>query len=127
MKRLRTGFTIIEVLIAIIVLTIGVLALASSAGSTTRMMMSGQRKTRSISVATSTLDSLRQKAYSASPKCSGLVGGSSSSSAYGTKISRTWTVAGAGSFRDIVITTSYRLGPVLKGDTLVATIYPPCP
>lgn len=127
MKPSRSGFTIVEVLIAIIVLAIGVLALASSAGGTTRMMMSGQRKTRSVSVATSTLDSLRQKAYSASPKCSGLVGGSSSSSAYGTMISRAWTVTGTGTDRNIVITTSYRLGPVLKGDTLVATIYPPCP
>lgn len=127
MKRSGDGFTIVEVLIAIIVLAIGVLALASSAGGSIRMLMSGQRKTRSVSVATSTLDSLRQKAYSASPKCTGLASGSATSSAYGSMMSRAWTVTGEGTYRDIVIITSYRVGPNVKGDTLVATIYPPCP
>lgn len=133
MRRPRGGFTIVEVLIAIIVLSIGVLALASTAGSVSRMISHGQRKTRSIGVAAGTLDSLRQKAYSSSPKCTGLVSGSDATSgfsgvdAYGTTISRAWTVTGTGNNRDITVITSYRVGPHLKGDTLVATIYPPCP
>jgi prepilin-type N-terminal cleavage/methylation domain-containing protein len=131
MKTPRGGFTIVEVLIAIIVLTIGVMALASSAGGITRMMSNGQRKTRSMSVAASTLDSLRQKAYSASPKCSGLVSGSSSTSGYGSMISRAWTVSagpsGTTKDRSVVVITAYRVGPFGKGDTLLATLYPPCP
>jgi prepilin-type N-terminal cleavage/methylation domain-containing protein len=123
----RQGFTIVEVLIAIIVLSIGALALASTAGSISRMMSNGQKKTRSYTIAASKLDSLRNAAYSASPRCSGLVSGSATNSIYGTAFSTSWTVSGTGTSRTIEIRTSYRVGPHAKGDTLFATLLPPCP
>ena len=77
MKHPKGGFTIVEVLIAIIMLSIGVLALASSSGTITRMMYDGRTKTDISAVAQSVLDSLRTTAYGTTyPACATLVDGS---------------------------------------------------
>jgi len=120
MKAGRRGFTIVEVLIAIIMLSIGVLALASSAGGITRMMSNGQRKTRSYALATSVIEDIRRTAKSS---CASL-SSPGSSGQYG--ISAAWTVSNAGSTNtthQVSVTTSYRVGPFTKGDTLVANLY----
>lgn len=133
MKARRGGFTIVETLVAIIVLSVGVLALASSVGGITRMMSSGQRKTRASTIAASILDSLRNKAYSSIPKCTGLVSGSGTGSVvtpYGNNYATAWTVntpAVGGTSRQIIIRVSYRVGTRAQADTLVSTIHPPCP
>lgn len=132
MKPRRAGFTIVETLIAIIVLSVGVLALASSVGGITRMMSSGQRKTRASTIAASILDSLRNKAYSTIPKCTGLVNGSGVANAtlYGNNYATDWTVTTpsvGGTSRQIIIRVSYRVGTRAQADTLVSTIHPPCP
>jgi len=127
MSRNRRGFTIVETLVAVIILSIGVLALASTVGGITRMMSSGQQKTRAGTVAASILDSLRSAAYSSIPKCSGLSNGSKTTSLYGTRHASSWTISGAGTSRDVRILVSYRVGPRVQGDTLLSTIHPPCP
>ena len=120
MKAGRGGFTIVEVLIAIIMLSIGVLALASSAGGITRMVSNGQRKTRSYATASSVVDSLRRVA--ANPlTCATLAAGSGSLAG----ISATWTVGNAGATNTshlVTVFMSYRVGPFLKGDTLITTL-----
>ena len=127
MSRNRRGFTIVEILVAVIVLSIGVLALAGTLGTITRMMSNGQQKTRAATVAASTLESLRNQAYTAIPKCSGLSNGSSTTSLYGTRYSSSWTITGAGTSRDVRIVVAYRVGTRALGDTLLSTIHPPCP
>jgi prepilin-type N-terminal cleavage/methylation domain-containing protein len=127
MSRDRRGFTIVETLVAVIILSIGVLALASTVGGITRMMSSGQQKTRAGTVAVSILDSLRTKAYSSIPKCSGLINGSQTTGLYGSRYASSWTISGAGTSRDVRIEVSYRVGPRVQGDTLLSTIHPPCP
>jgi len=120
MNRREGGFTIVEVLIAVIMLSIGVLALASSAGGITRMMSSGQRKTRSYAMASSVIDSLRRVAKN---QCSSLPANGS-----GVRGGMTiaWTVSNAGSINqthEIEVRMSYPVGPRTKGDTLVAVVY----
>jgi Tfp pilus assembly protein PilV len=134
MSTRRSGFTIVETLVAIIVVSFGVLALASSVGSITRMMSNGQRKTRASTIAASILDSLRNKAYSSIPKCSGLVSGTATGpvTEYGNKYTAAWEVAtpagpGASTSRQIILRVGYRVGPRAHSDTLVTTITPPCP
>lgn len=127
MSRDRKGFTIVETLVAVIILSIGVLALATTVGGITRMMSSGQQKTRAATVAASILDSLRNQAYSSIPKCSGLSNGSKTTGLYGTRYASTWTITGAGTSRAVSIQVSYRVGPRVLGDTLLSTIHPPCP
>ena len=127
MSRNRKGFTIVETLVAVIILSIGVLALATTVGGITRMMSSGQQKTRAATVAASILDSLRSNAYASIPKCSGLSNGSKTTGMYGARYASSWTITGAGTSRDVTIRVAYRVGPRLQGDTLVSTIHPPCP
>jgi prepilin-type N-terminal cleavage/methylation domain-containing protein len=121
MKAGRGGFTIVEVLIAIIMLSIGVLALASSAGGVTRMMSNGQRKTRSYAMAESAIENFRRWAKT---NCGTLPASGSGSAPAG--YSATWTVSNSGStnaMHQVKVVTSYRVGPFLKGDTLVANLY----
>jgi prepilin-type N-terminal cleavage/methylation domain-containing protein len=120
MKAGSRGFTIVEVLIAIIMLSIGVLALASSAGGITRMMSNAQRKTRSYAMASSVVDSLRRVAKTS---CGSLPSNGSGSRA---GISTTWEVTNTGSTNvthQVRVLMSYRVGPYLKGDTLIANLY----
>jgi type II secretory pathway pseudopilin PulG len=121
MKAGRGGFTIVEVLIAIIMLTIGVLALASSAGGITRMLSNGQRKTRSYAMATSLVDSLRRVAKS---HCTSLpASGSGSRSGISISWSFPGGVGSTNTTKQVRVTMSYRVGPFLKGDTLIADLY----
>jgi len=119
MKSSRSGFTIIEVLIAIIILSIGVLALSSGAGSVTRMMYSGQNKTISYTRSASIIDSLRMRAMAG---CGTIAGGSLS--AY-NGVSAVWTVNAITDGRWVEVTTTYRNGPNQRTDVVNAYIH--CP
>src|SRR5688572_10920471 len=56
---MRPAFTIVELLVAIVVLTVGVLALAATAGLVAAHVGDGGRITNSAHAARSVLDSLR--------------------------------------------------------------------
>jgi hypothetical protein len=77
----RSAFTIAETLVALVVLTAGVLALVGSAALTTRMLGRGRHSTRTGLVAAARIERLRQIAFSTVPACtsaewqSGSVGG----------------------------------------------------
>jgi prepilin-type N-terminal cleavage/methylation domain-containing protein len=68
-KQARAGFTLVEVLVAVVVLGIGIVALAGSAGMVTRMIGRGQMGTRAAQLASQRFDLLRNAAYRTSPKC----------------------------------------------------------
>lgn len=116
----RRGFTIVEVLIAVVLLSIGILALAGTAGGVTRMMYSGQRKTRSYAMAESVLDSLRNYANSTSPKCSsGMVAGTWSAP---RGFTATWRVVGSGKTRQARVIVTYQSGARGLADTMYASL-----
>ena len=64
MKR-EQGFTIVEVIIAIMVLTVGLLVLVNSSALVTRMIAQGQRSAVAATDAARILDSLRAVACTA--------------------------------------------------------------
>lgn len=71
-ERVRAGergFTIVEVLIAIIVLAFGVIALAGSSAMVSRMIGVGRHSTAAVEVATRRIENLRRAAYAQSPAC----------------------------------------------------------
>lgn len=127
MNQRERGFTIVEVLIAIVILSVGVLALSSSSGAVTRMIYGGKAKTQAAAVGQSILDSLRTAAQTATPVCSGLFGSTWTRGG----ITALWAVAtqtspvGNGSARFIELRLTYRIGTQRGGDTLRTTIY--CP
>jgi type IV pilus assembly protein PilV len=122
--RNRKGFTIIEVLIAIIMLTIGVLALASSSGAITRMMYFAQRRTDASALAQSVLDSLRYMANNTSPKCTALAnGGPTATGVAKPGFTATATVASpSADTRSVVVIVNYRVANRAKSDTVSSTL-----
>lgn len=65
----RNGFTIIEALVAVVVLATGILVLAGSAALTSRMIGRGGLSTRIGMAAASRADRLRRVAHSTVPAC----------------------------------------------------------
>jgi type IV pilus assembly protein PilV len=118
----RSGFTIVEVLVAIVMLTIGVLALASSSGSITRMMYFGQLKTDASALAQSVLDSMRYTAYETTPTCTALTSGAVAG-VHKRGFTASTLVTTSGDLRDIVVTVNYRVGPQVKTETVSSSIY----
>ena len=98
----RDGFTLIEVLIAIGILSVGILALLQTSGSITVMLREGRLRTMASAVAANRLDNLRLVAESTTPTCSSVASGSGTS-IQGTE---TWTIAGTGRSRTVAVTVT---------------------
>ena len=92
MKQAESGFTLVEVLLAVVVLGIGITALAGSSALVTRMVSRGQMATRAAEVAAARMDSLRVLAYSTTPRCTAgaFVNGSRSGTA--NNVAESWTI-----------------------------------
>jgi prepilin-type N-terminal cleavage/methylation domain-containing protein len=69
MKRATAGFTLVEVLVAVVVLGIGIIAMAGTSGMVTRMIGRGKMATRAGQAATQKVEELRLAAYSTTPHC----------------------------------------------------------
>ena len=81
----RAGFTLVELLVAMMVFAVGMLALAATAASVTRMMGGAKRQTLAATVAQSRLEKLR------SSPCASLVSGTETVRG----VTNTWTVTTA--------------------------------
>ncbi len=120
MSHSSRGFTIIEVMVAIIVLSIGILAYIGSFANSSRLLGRGRVDTNVALVASRRLELLRNQAKIASPPCTGLAGGTASFGRY--KLSETWTVTGSGLTRTAkdIVTRSITSGTV--SDTFTTVI-----
>jgi prepilin-type N-terminal cleavage/methylation domain-containing protein len=123
-NRSRGGFTIVEVLIAIIMLSVGVLALASSSGTITRMMDDGRSRTDLAAVAQSVLDSLRTQAYSAGyPTCTALSSGTMASPPR-RGMTVAWRVSGAPATQlNLRVLVAYRSGRGMRSDSVSTSLF----
>ncbi len=101
------GFSLVEVVVAILILTVGILGLAASAGQVTKMTGWGQRFGGSAVVAASRLEELR-----ATP-CTALANGTTTSGRY----TIAWTITANGTLRDMVVTVTYNNGRATRTDT----------
>jgi type IV pilus assembly protein PilV len=110
----KDGFTLIEVLIAIGILSVGILALLQTAASISVMLRDGRLRTVASAMAASRIDNLRLAATSTTPTCASVTSGSASS-LHGTE---TWTVAGAGRSRTVTATVTFSNGPRQLGMTV---------
>lgn len=68
----RDGFTIIEVLVAITILTVGILAMMGTSVAVQRLITRGRRVTQATQLGEQVLDSLRLKANENLQSCTGL-------------------------------------------------------
>lgn len=74
--RARAGFTIPEVLVAICILTVGILAMMGTSAAVQRLITRGRRVTQAVQLGEQVLDSLRLKANEDLQACNGLVSNS---------------------------------------------------
>ena len=121
MTRNAEGFTIVEVLVAVLVLTGGVTSLIGTAGLVTRMVGQGKRTTQAVQRGERRLETLRQTALSTTPQCTALAGGNSASGG----ITETWTVTTPASppkTRVLKVIVSYPRARGVVVDTLVTSI-----
>ena len=117
----EAGFTLIEVLIAIGIVSIGILALLQMAGASTIMLRDGRLRTLAGAMSASRLDNLRLAAASTDPACTALSGGSATS-VHGTE---TWTIAGSGRSRTVIETVQVSNGRRQLSMTVRGTLF--CP
>ena len=110
----RGGFSLIESMLATIVLTGGVLAAASTASGVAMMIGQGSRLGAAAALAEGRIESLR-----ATP-CAVLSGGSTPEGPFTVS----WTVAGGGLAREVQLTVTYGNGRTPRSDLYLATI--PC-
>lgn len=121
MKGDRNGFTIVEVVLAIVILAFGILVLSSSAVGITRMIDSGQGKTRAAALAASRLEQLRGIAAATTPPCQSVAftGGTAT---YPGGFTEEWTITGSGRSRLVQSVIRYRNGTRPQTDTLLGRV-----
>lgn len=104
------GFTIVEVLVAMVVLSVGVLALVSSSAVVTRMVGTGQHSTRATQVAERRLETLRQSARSTVTPCTNVPAGNGNATTEGMLETWSVTLIGAtGQGRNLVANVTYNV------------------
>lgn len=106
MNRVTSGFTLVEVLVAIVVLGIGIVALVGSSAMVTRMIGRGKIETRAAQVASRRLEVLRLAAYSTSPRCAAPAF-ASGGPVLSDGVSESWMVPGAGKVRSVQVNVTY--------------------
>lgn len=115
----ESGFTLAEVMIAVVILSVGLLAIAASSGSVYRMLGYGKLSTEVAHIASTRLEYLRREANSTTPRCLALTSGIDTAL---TNVVERWTVSGTGLRRTVtvVITTPAGHGPA--NDTIFALL-----
>ena len=107
MKRGTAGFTLVEVLVAVVVLGIGIIAMAGTSGMVTRMIGRGKMATRAGQAATRKVEELRLAAYSTSPHCTAgtFVSGGP---VVANGVTTSWVVPVNGKVRSVAVTVSFK-------------------
>lgn len=106
MTQSSSGMTLVEVLIALIVLGIGIVALAGSSSMVSRMIGRGKAETHAALAASSRMEMLRSAAASTIPRCTA----PSFVSGGPTRVdgaSQSWVVPPAGAVRRVRVTVGY--------------------
>ena len=115
--RSSNGLTLVEVIVALVILGVGVSALAGSFALVTRMVGRGRLQTRAAQLAESRMEHLRLVAGSTVPRCIAAEfadGGPLSSQA----VTERWEVGAGGAIRQMRVIVSYPIPGGTHADTL---------
>lgn len=114
----RSAFTIAEAVVAVLVLSIGLLALVGSVAMTSRMLGSGRQSTRAGRITAARVERLRQVAFSTAPACTDAEWRSDSAVSLG--ITESWRILDqVGAARRVLVVVRSRQAPGSSSDTVV--------
>ena len=111
------GFSLVEVMIAMVILTVGILGLAASSAAVTKMTAEGSRSGSAAGVAASRFEMLRA---TAAVSCIGLAAGTATTG----RFSESWTLTTSGLMRIVTETITYTSGQSTR--TTVYSSYISC-
>jgi len=106
MKHSRQGFTLTEVLVAVLLLGVGIIALAGTSATVTRMIGLGKVETRAAQAASRRMETLRLAAYATSPRCTD-PGFASGGPVLSGAMTESWLVPPTGRVRKVRVTITY--------------------
>jgi len=106
MKHSRLGFTLTEVLVAVLVLGVGIVALVGTSATVTRMIGGGRIETRAAQAASRRMETLRLAAYATSPRCTDPAFASGGPVLSGG-MTESWRVPPTGRVRKVRVTVTY--------------------
>jgi prepilin-type N-terminal cleavage/methylation domain-containing protein len=106
MRQSSAGFTLVEVLLALIILGVGILALAGSSSRVTRMIGRGRTETHAALRASARMEMLRAAARSTTPRCLA-PGFASGGSLPVAGAGESWVVPLSGTVRRVRVTVTY--------------------
>jgi prepilin-type N-terminal cleavage/methylation domain-containing protein len=117
----RAGFTLVEVMIAVVILSVGVIALVGSSSLVTRMIGQGKRTGGAVQVAASRLETLRAASRTTTPPCldpAFASGGPVTSRG----VTESWVVPPAGTSRTVLAIVTYARADGSVTDTLLTVV-----
>ena len=115
------GFTILEVVIAIVILSMGILGLAGTAASVTRMVGRSQQYGKAAALAAERFEILRAQAEptpTVTTPCTALTGGTSTSGTY----SVAWTIADVTNGKQITLTVTSKTARGTQTETFTQLV-----
>ena len=117
------GFTLIELMVAIVILSVGLLAMAATTGAITGTLTGSRFATVASQVALRRADMLRAVANSTVPRCTAAAFASSGAAVSTMNVTESWVVPATGSLRVVQVITTYPIGRgKTKTDTLATSI-----
>ena len=110
MNTNRSGFTLVELLVAVVILGVGLLALAAGTGAITRTLHGSRIATQAVQQTTQRMDLLRAAARSTDAPCTSVTFASSAAPVTIQGITLKWVVPANGAMRRVLVIASYPLG-----------------
>lgn len=119
----RRGFTLVEVLVAVVILAIGMMAMAATTGAITGTLTISRNATQAAQVANLAMDRLRSAASSTAPGCTSVGFASSAAASTQQGVTLNWVVPASGSLRTVRVIVRYPIGRGrTKTDTLASSV-----
>ena len=122
-RHSERGFTLVEVIIAVVLLGVGVMALVSSSAMATRMIGRGKESTMAAQIGAAQVERLRQLGASTATSCTAATFKSDSTTDATSHVKARWEVPNAGTTRAVKVILTYRAASRQVVDTMLTTIY----
>ena len=120
MRPSRAGFTITEVMVAVVILSVGILALLGGAVGSKRMLSQGERTTWAAAVASARLETLRRAANRTNPRCTdaSFAGGTGTTRG----VTEKWVVTKSSNYATVLAIITYNKYNGTATDTVATVI-----